>query len=139
MRKEQRTDQQSYRGAQHCDNKRHFWPPRRDNRTIDVRCLFRSSFPQFFGNLWVTETIFVEIKHVEMQPMLHPACAEVVQMSPPVAVFRQIFRNVSRQQNVSSVAALQHPLGEIDSRARNVGLLVNVYDAIYRTTMNSHP
>ena len=139
MRKEQRTDQQSYRGTQHCDNKRHFWPLRRGNRTIDVRCLFRSSFPQFFGNLWITETIFVEIKHVEMQPMLHFARAQIVEISPPVAYFGQIFHNVGRQKNVSGIAAVKHPLGDIDSRARDIRLLVNVYDAIHRTTMNSHP
>ena len=51
----------------------------------------------------------------------------------------QIFRNMGRQKDVSGVAAVQHPLGNIDSSARDIERLVNIEDAIYRTAVNSHP
>ena len=116
----------------------HFCPPRGNNRADDVRCLFSSSSPEFLGDLWIAEIILVQIKQMQTQAMFHFAHAQIVQISPPLANFDQIFRDVGRQKNVSGIAAIQHPLGDIDSRARDIRLLVNVYDAIHRTTMNPH-
>ena len=49
--------------------------------------------------------------------MFHFARAQVLQMSSPVANFRQIFRNVGRQKNMTSIAAVQHPLRDFPLRS----------------------
>src|SRR5438046_8760739 len=37
------------------------------------------------------------------------------------------------------IAAIEHSLGDVDSRACHVRLVVNVLDSIDRTAMNAHP
>jgi hypothetical protein len=53
--------------------------------------------------LWIAETILVEIKQVQVQPVLDLAFAQIVQVRLPVAILRQIFRHMRRQKNVSGV------------------------------------
>ena len=94
--------------------------------------------PEFLGDLRIAETILVEVKQVEAQPVLHLALAQIVQVRLPVAILRQIFRHMRRQKNVSGVTAVQHSLRNIDSRTRYIRFLVNIDDSVDRTTVNSH-
>jgi hypothetical protein len=74
--------------------------------------------------LRIAETILVEIKQVQVQPVLHLALAQIVQVRLPVAILRQIFRHMRGQKNVSGVTAVQHSLRNIDSRTRYVRFFV---------------
>jgi hypothetical protein len=94
--------------------------------------------PEFLGDLRIAETILVEVKQVQVQPVLHLAFAQIVKVRLPVAILRQIFRHVRRQKNVSGVTAVQHSLRNIDSRTRYIRFLVNIDDSVDRTTVDSH-
>lgn len=94
--------------------------------------------PEFLGDLRIAETILVEVKQVQAQPVLHLALAQIVKVRLPVAILRQIFRHMRRQKNVSGVTAVQHSLRNIDSRTRYIRFLVNIDDSVDRTTVNSH-
>lgn len=95
--------------------------------------------PEFLGDLRIAETILVEVKQVQAQPVLHLVLAQIVKVRLPVAILRQIFRHMRRQKNVSGVTAVQHSLRNIDSRTRYIRFLVNIDDSVDRTTVNSHP
>ena len=42
------------------------------------------------------------------------------------------------EQNVSGIAAIHHPLRDVDSGAGDIGLLVHIGDFADRTAVNSH-
>src|SRR6266542_2393453 len=42
------------------------------------------------------------------------------------------------QENVSGITAIQHSLGDVDSRSCKVRFVVNIGNAIDRTTVNPH-
>src|SRR5215831_9197138 len=44
-----------------------------------------------------------------------------------------------RQENVSSITAIKHSLRDVDSRSYKVRFVVNIGNAIDRTTVNPHP
>jgi hypothetical protein len=52
---------------------------------------------------------------VQAQAVLHLALAQIVQVRLPVAVIGQIFRYMPRQKNMPGIAAIQHPLRDVDS------------------------
>jgi hypothetical protein len=101
--------------------------------------VFPFSSPQFFRDLWIAETILVEIKQVQVQPVFHLAVAQIVQVRLPMAVLGQIFSHVRRQKNVSGVATIHHALRNIDSRTGYVRFLIYIRDSVDRTAVNSHP
>jgi hypothetical protein len=50
----------------------------------------------------------------------------------------QVIGHMFGQKNVTGIAAIHHPLGEIDSGAGDVGLLVQIAHFIDRPAVNSH-
>ena len=42
--------------------------------------------PEFLRNLWIAEIIFVEVKKVQAQAVLHFALAQIVQVRLPIPV-----------------------------------------------------
>src|SRR6266478_760094 len=89
--------------------------------------------------MWVAEIVFVEINQVQPQPVLHLTLAEIVQVRLPVPVLGQIFRHMPRQKNMPSIAAIQYPLRDIDSRSYKVRFVVHIGDSVDWATVNSHP
>ena len=65
--------------------------------------------------MWIAEAILVKVKQVQAQPVLHLALAQIVQGGLPVPVLGQIFRDVCGQENMPGIAAIEHPLRDIDS------------------------
>ena len=76
---------------------------------------------------------------MQAQAVLHLALTQIVQVWLPVPVVGQIFRRSRRQKNMPGIAAIQDPLGDIDSRSCHVRFIVNIGNAIDRTTVNPHP
>src|SRR6059058_2372833 len=62
-----------------------------------------------------------------------------MQVRPPVAVLGQVVGHMPGQKNVSRIAAIHYPLGNIDSRSRYVGFVINIPDPVDRTAVHSHP
>ncbi len=71
--------------------------------------------------------------------MLHLTFAQIVQVRLPVPILGQILRHMPRQKNMPGIAAIQHPLRDIDSRSCKVRLVVHIGDPIDWATVNSHP
>ena len=55
-----------------------------------------------------------------------------------MTVLREVLGDSLRKKNVPGIAAIHHPLRDIDSSAGNVGLIVHIGDAIDRPAVNSH-
>ena len=74
-----------------------------------------SSSLQFFWELWIAEIIFVDIEEMQALAVLHLALAQIMQVILPVPVLDQIIGYTPGQKNVPGIAAIQHPLCDIDS------------------------
>ena len=68
----------------------------------------------FSGTCGLPRAILVKIEQVQAQAVLHFALAQIVQARLPMPVLGQIFCDVRRQKNVPGIAAVQHPLRNID-------------------------
>jgi hypothetical protein len=89
--------------------------------------------------LRIAETILVEVKQVQAQPVLHFAFPQIMQARLPMTVLAQVLHHVRGQKNMPGIAAIQHSLRNIDSRTGYVRFLVNIDNSANRTAMNSHP
>src|ERR1700730_8387190 len=87
----------------------------------------------------VADLVSIEIHQRDLLAVFHFAIAELVKMRVPARQRREIVGDAARQQNVTSVAAAHHALGDVDPRAGNVRLLVDIDDAIDRAAVNAHP
>ena len=94
---------------------------------------------ELFRQLRIADFVGVEIHHADAHAVLHFAFAEIVQMRPPLRVLFQVFGHMLGEQNVSGIATIHHPLRDVDARAGDVGLLVQVSDFVNRAAVNSHP
>ncbi len=95
--------------------------------------------PEFVGDLRIAQIIFVEVKHVQAQPVLYLTLTQIMQVRPPVPVFGQVVRHMPGQQNMPGIAAIHNALGDIDSRSCYVGFVINIGDSIDRAAVNTHP
>src|SRR5439155_21968954 len=109
------------------------------NRTNRRRLLPSFSSLEFLRNLWIAQIVFVEINNVQAQPVLHFPLAQVVQVRLPVPILGQILRHMTGQKNMSRIAAIQHPLGDIYSRSCKVRFIVYIGNSVDWATVNSHP
>jgi hypothetical protein len=89
--------------------------------------------------LWVAKIIFVDVKEVQAQAVLHLTLAQIMQVRLPVPVLGQIFRHMPGQKNMPGIAAIQYPLRDIDSRSCKVRFVVHIGDSVDWATVNSHP
>src|SRR4029453_11525773 len=89
--------------------------------------------------MWVAKIVFVEINHVQPQPMLYLALAEIVQIRLPVPVLGQIFRYMPGQKNMPGIAAIHNALRHVDPWSRDVRLVINIGDLIHWAAVHSHP
>src|SRR6266480_7964704 len=130
MEKDPGTDHQGNSGNKQSRYKRHPGPTGRSNGP-NRGCLRGSfSLPELFRDLWVTKIIFVEIKEVQAQPVLHLALAQIVQVRLPVPILGQIFGHMRGQKNMPGIATIEHPLGNIYSRSREVRFVVHIRDLV---------
>jgi len=94
---------------------------------------------EFLGELSITKVVFVEVKQVEALPVLHFTLTDIVQVWLPVPIMNKVLGYVRRQKNVSGIAAIQHPLCNINSGAGYVRFVVHIGDPINRAAVNPHP
>jgi hypothetical protein len=94
---------------------------------------------EFFRDLPIAKIVFVEVKQVQAPAVLHFALTDIVQVWLPVPIVNQILRYMRGQKDVPGIAAIQHPLGHINSGAGYVGFVVDIGDPIHRAAVNSHP
>ena len=73
-----------------------------------------------------------------MHAILHFAQAKLVQERLPTRIVFKIFGDMFRDQNVTAITAIHHPLGNVDASARDIRLFVQVGDFVDRATVNSH-
>src|SRR6266536_5573143 len=139
MEKDQRTDNQRNCRRKQSSYERELRRTRSANRTNRWRLLPSFSSLEFLRNLWIAQIVFVEINNVQAQPVLHFPLAQVVQVRLPVPILGQILRHMPGQKNMSRIAAIQHPLGDIYSRSCKVRFIVYIGNSVDWATVNSHP
>ena len=76
---------------------------------------------------------------MQTQPLFDFAFAKIMQVRLPMPVLAKILRHMRRQENMLGIAAIHHPLHNVDSRTGYVRFVVNIRDSVDRTTVNSHP
>jgi hypothetical protein len=136
---DQRTDDESDSGHKQSRYKRDLGPTGKANWPNRGRLLRSFSSLELLRDLWIAKIIFVDVKEVQAQAVLHLALAQIVQVRLPVPVLGQIFRHMPRQKNMPGIAAIEHPLRDIDSRSYKVRFVVNIGDSVDRATVDPHP
>ncbi|MDQ6912146.1 MAG: hypothetical protein M3128_04660, partial [Verrucomicrobiota bacterium] len=71
--------------------------------------------------------------------MLYFYFAKVVQLRLPLPILRQVIRGARGKQDMTGIAAIHHPLRHVHPRARQVQLVINIFDQVDRPAMNPHP
>ena len=71
--------------------------------------------------------------------MFHFVFAELGEVGTPLWILFEIVRHVFGEQNMSGIAAIHHPLGDVNSSAGNVRLLIEIGDLVNRSAVNAHP
>ena len=79
-----------------------------------------------------------EVNDRDFKAVFHLAFAEVVQEGSPISIFFQIIRDAFRQKNMTRVAAIHHPLRQVDARASDIGAPVQIGHFTHRAAMNAH-
>src|SRR6266542_5332473 len=126
MEEDQGTDHQGNNGHKESRYKRDPEPTGGSNGPHRGRQLRSFTLLDLLRDLWVAKIIFVKVKEVQAQAVLHITLAQVVQVRLPVPVLGQIFRHMPGQKNMLGIAALQHALGNIYSRSGKVDFVVYI-------------
>src|SRR5262249_35776160 len=71
--------------------------------------------------------------------MLHFAFPQIVEMAVPAWMRGKILSYMFRDEDVSCVAAIHYPLGNVDSGPRNICSFVHIPDFAHRPAVNPHP
>src|SRR5438034_3500750 len=139
MEKNQRTDNQRDCRHKQSNYQHELGRTRSTNRTNRVRRLFPSCSLKLLRHLRIAEIIFVEVKQVQAQPVLHFPLAQITQVQLPMPVLGQVFRHMTGHKNMPGIAAIEHPLGDIYSRSCKVCFIVYIGNSVNWATVNSHP
>src|SRR5437762_13779302 len=83
----------------------------------------------------VPELLSVQIHQGEANAMFYFTLAKFMQVRLPVRVFLDIFSDVLRQQNVSSIATVHDPLCRVDASAGHVRFSGSVDDPTHWSTV----
>ena len=62
-----------------------------------------------------------------------------MQVGRPLPVFGEILRHPLGKKDMARIAAIHHPLRQIDPRPRDIGPLVHVGHLTHRAAVNPHP
>src|SRR5437773_8172018 len=71
--------------------------------------------------------------------MLALAPTDFMEIWSPLRIRFEVIRNAPREQNVTGIAAVHHPLREVDSGAGKICPLVNIGNLIDGPAMDTHP
>jgi len=91
------------------------------------------------GTLEIAKAVGSEIHQANSNSMLDHHLTQFMQVRTPALVVFQVFGHMFAQQNVTGIAAIHHPLRNVNTSAGDVGALVNVGDFVHRAAVNSHP
>src|SRR6516165_11334846 len=71
--------------------------------------------------------------------MFYPEGANIMQERSPAFVFRQVLSHMTGKKNVTSVATIHYPPGDVDAASGHVGAFGHVHHTTDRSTVNAHP
>ena len=71
--------------------------------------------------------------------MLHFAFAQIMEIGAPARILLEVICHMLGKQDVSGVTAIHYPLRDVDARAGDVGVFVQITDLIDRAAVNAHP
>src|SRR5262249_16680071 len=70
---------------------------------------------QFLRQLRVTDFIGVKVNQKDSVAVFHFALTQIVEISVPTRVRRKVLCYMFREEDVSRIAAIHHPLRDVDS------------------------
>jgi hypothetical protein len=89
--------------------------------------------------LRVPNLIGVEIHNEGGHTMLYGTLAQIMQICAPLTRVRQVFGDPFRKEDVACIAAIHHPLRDVNSSACNVRSIIYIPNFIDRPAVNPHP
>src|SRR5260370_42665336 len=92
--------------------------------------------PKFARKLRISDFVAIEVSDTNLQTVFHFAFAEIMQERAPSRILFQVIRDALGKKNVTGISAIHYSLGDIDSSALEVGLLVQVSDLVDRPAVN---
>ena len=93
---------------------------------------------KFLGQLRVADFTVVKVGKADAHAVLRFAFAQVMEIGAPARILFQVFRHMPGEKNVTGVTAIHHPLRDVDARAGNIGMFVQITDFIDRAAVNAH-
>ena len=87
----------------------------------------------------VAQLLREEIYNVNADPVFHFALTQIVQARRPLPVLCEIIRHPLRKENVTGIAAIHHPLRQVDACSGNVAAPVHIGHFAHRAAVHSHP
>ena len=94
---------------------------------------------ELLRRLRITQFICIKIGDRNNVAVLDLAFTQIVQVRPPMAVLCQIFGDTLREQDVTGIAAIHHPLRDVNSRAGDIRPLVHIDNPANRSAVHAHP
>ncbi len=98
-----------------------------------------ASFLELLRHGRVAQLLSVEINNVEADTVLHFALTQIVQARRPLPVLPEIVRHPLRKKNVTGIAAIHHPLRQVDPRAGDVAAPAHIGHFTHRPAVHPHP
>jgi hypothetical protein len=99
----------------------------------------RFRLAQLLRQCGISKVLTAEIEKVNAHAVLHFTLAEIAQARCPLPILRKIVGNTLREEDVPGIAAIHHPLRDVDSSAGDVATTAHVSHLAYRPAMNPHP
>src|SRR6266699_5589224 len=93
---------------------------------------------KLFWQLRISNILRIEVRNVDADAMFHFIWAKLMQQAPPVFVLLEIISHMFGDENVSGITAIHYSLRDVDPRACDVRLFVQVSDFIDRAAVNPH-
>src|SRR4030095_1696917 len=99
-----------------------------------------ATFPalKFFRQSWIAEVVLEQVNYPNPQTVLYFELAEIAQVRLPMPVSREVVGDMFGKKNVVGVAAIHHPLRNVDPGTGDVHCVIHVTDLINRPAVNSH-
>src|SRR5437773_3001535 len=93
---------------------------------------------ELLWQLRVAHFVRIEVRDRDTHSVFYFACPKVVQERSPLFVLFEILGDMLRKKNVPGVAAIHHPLRDIDSGPGKIRTIIHVDYAAHWSAMNSH-
>src|SRR6266516_769516 len=89
-------------------------------------------------SLGITKFSREKIYDLDLLAVFYLAFADMIKMRPPMFELLEVFGDPLREQDVTGIAAIHHPLRRVDPCARDIGPAAYIHHPTDRTAVHAH-